>query len=187
MTTTTSKVLLNAYAQMVCVKIEAGFQPYLFSFMFNELAGNSISRLLRMEQEVQHVYSHALTHIIRRPRTTSLSEMPLLIASPDWPVPKTGKDSLSNIAVNDGLHYHGIWLQPPKARMKQPLNDYFGEREAVYCGQGRPLSSIWVEPVNSKPEKTTRYVLKSLPRGRASSDQLLILPRTHSEMWPITN
>ena len=175
--------LLDAYTDMVLRNIGWGYDPYLMTFMFNQLPGSPTTKARQMEREVERIYTMLLTRIHRKPRNIPIVAMPMLMASPDWPVPKSeAKDPLSYATVNDGLHLHGIWLQPPSSRMREKLDDHIDECQAHYSGPDKALFRLHVEPITFTPEHAVRYVFKSLKRRRVGADAVIILPCAHSEM-----
>jgi hypothetical protein len=99
---------------------------------------------------------------------------------PDLPVYKRKKRSLTDVSINDGLHYGGIALTPPISRFSTTLDAYFDEHEKEYVNQ--TLDRIHVEPIISDADYVTDYVAKSVKRGTVSEDDIVILPRTPSEM-----
>jgi hypothetical protein len=99
---------------------------------------------------------------------------------PDLPVYKRKKRSLNDVSINDGLHYGGIALTPPISRFRSPLDTYFEENQKKYVN--RRLARIHVEPIISNDWYVTDYVAKSIKRGTVSEDDIVILPRTPSEM-----
>lgn len=99
---------------------------------------------------------------------------------PDLPVYKRKKRSLNDVSINDGLHYGGIALTPPISRFSTTLDAYFDEHEQEYVNQH--LERIHVQPIISDADYVTDYVAKSVKRGTVSEHDIVILPRTPSEM-----
>src|SRR5665213_1108835 len=90
-----------------------------------------------MEREIERIYATMRTRIIRNPMSRSVVEkLPMWICSPDFPVPKHHKQSLSAVIVNDGLHYHGICLLPPESRLKEPLTEPVANHQGLYVRDG---------------------------------------------------
>jgi hypothetical protein len=134
-----------------------------------------------MEVEIERVYATLLPRIVRghwSPRHTW--KRPIWICCPDFPVAKHARKDKREVVVNDGLHYHGVSLMPPVARLREPLDDHVQEEQARYVRH--PLFRIDAERITHDPAYVTEYVLKSLKRGWITPDQIFILPRSLSEL-----
>jgi len=177
-----SKLLVQGYADMVIERIELGFMPYLLTFMFHALAGKPASVARQMEHEIERVYAKCLTRVFRNPANIDILNLPMWIVCPDYPVPKHEKSGVTEIALNDGRHAHAIGLMPTNSRMRGTLDEHFEERQDLYAGPGRAIARVHAKPITFSPAYAMEYALKSLSRGRTNSDDMLILPRTYSEM-----
>ena len=96
-------------------------------------------------------------------------------------MPKESKDHLADIVNNDGRHYHAIDLMPPWTRSACSMSDLIAEHQLALAGPWRPLARLHAQTIVETPERAVAYVLKSLTRGRVTSDELLVLPRARSE------
>src|SRR2546421_7180190 len=103
------KQQISAYGLRVKEHLDSGWSGYLITLLFNPLRGSQVQMNREMKSEIEGLYASFLTRLIRRPHSADATK-PVLIASPDWPVPKKQKKLLSEITTNDGLHYHGILL-----------------------------------------------------------------------------
>jgi len=99
---------------------------------------------------------------------------------PDFPVYKLGKTSIRGISINNGLHYQGISLAPPVSRFRSTLDQHFRHDQHKYIND--KLARIEVQPITWDPDYVTDYVAKSIKRGRASDEDIIILPKTISEL-----
>jgi hypothetical protein len=162
--------------------MDRGFTPYFMTFMFKSIKGNQRTKWNRMRREIERVYSTMLTHIIRSPRSTPLHDFPLLIAYPDRPVPKHEKQPLKRITINDGLHPHGMLLDPPWTRMPETIDEHVARYHSLYVWPGHPLLSIHVEPATHNLPRVIDYAMKSFKRGRFDLDDVLVLPKSQTEM-----
>jgi hypothetical protein len=138
-----------------------------------------------MEEEIKRCYATMVTRIVRKPLSeASRDRLPVWICCPDRPVPKTIKDSYRDVTINDGLHYHGLAAIPPCNRLKEPLPLHVARYNRLYAPAGSFLRQLQVEPIDRRPEYVAGYAMKSLPRGRFDLDDILLLPRSNSEMRP---
>ncbi len=169
---------------MVQQYLDRGYQGYLMTMKFNQLSGNEQQKNHQMQASIEGMYASLLTRMVRKPRKY-LSENPILIACPDWPVWKHDKVTLSEVITNDGLHYHGILLVPPQSRLKTSVQQHFGEQQDYYCRDGI-LRRIDVRPfVDADAPAVTDYVLKGLKTGRLPDDEnLLLLPNPQLRKRP---
>lgn len=174
--------LHNAYVQMALERLDLGFVPYLLTLMFNPLPGSPNRVQATMMQEAEWLYGQILTRLHRHPRRMQMVEMPLWIVAPDFPVPKTNKQQLRDVSINDGRHLHAAVLIPPHSRLELPFNLYLTQNADRYAGSGRWLARIDIRGVYDTPAVAFGYAFKALERGTAGSDDMMVLPRSHSEM-----
>jgi hypothetical protein len=59
---------------------------------------------------------------------------------------------------------------------------HFRLNRTLYIHRERPLARVHAQPILNDPGYVTEYVLKSLSRQRFSLDDLVILPRSRSEL-----
>ena len=123
--------LLDQYAAWVQDTLDQGYTGYLTTFMFNHIPGNSRSIIGTMTKDMEQFYRTLVTRIVRKPRTAPIHQLPKLIALPDRPVPKHFKQSLQDVAINDGLHFHGFNLIPPNSRLDCELDEHV-RQNAIY-------------------------------------------------------
>jgi hypothetical protein len=176
--------LINGFNSMIIDRVQAGWQPYFVTFMFRHISGGMSKRTAIMTSEVCRVYSQLLTRIIRNPNAPSYQQLlPYLMASPDLPVPKRGlKASLRDLTINGGLHFHGVLILPPedRCRLGRHLLAHLHEKESLYCPPDFPLLQIDARSMSTP--MLADYVLKQIKRGNVAYDDLLILPRSRSEV-----
>ena len=183
---TADKKLIDGYAEMVQERLERGFTPTLLSFMFRELGGSAAGKQQQMRRAVERTYARHLTHIWRRPDAKDLSDLPLWFGTPDRPVFKHFPDHLANIVINDGLHMPMAALTPPASRLGTSLEGHIDDHQSRYFPACGLLHRIHATEVTETPDIVVGYVMKSVPRGRCGGDELLVLPRTRSEMGRLT-
>src|SRR3954447_20237115 len=93
---------IQSYATWASEHVEDGWDPYLVTFMFNHVPGSRAGVLRQMQRELERVYAISLTRVIRKPWCEAeQNRLPILIACPDFPVPKRGKQCLHDVTVND--------------------------------------------------------------------------------------
>jgi hypothetical protein len=176
-------LIVEAYGTLVQDRIEQGWIAYLLTFMFKPMPGNPTGVLERMQRGVESFYATLVTRVVRHNRSKALQHsLPVLIGAPDVPVFKHAKQSISNICINDGLHYHAIVLIPEKCRLRTDLVEHVREKYHAYVRQDGPLMLVDVAPITETPSKVTCYGLKAVRNGRISDDKILILPKSLSEL-----
>ncbi|MBB4114577.1 hypothetical protein FHT80_003928 [Rhizobium sp. BK226] len=173
--------LINAYLSMVEERIGEGFEGSLLTFMFKDLKGSEAARKARMEDEVNRIYASLLTRFLKDQSKVPLHKWPFFMGCVDWPVHKKVKKAIHGITNNDGMHFGGIYLVPPKTRTAMNLEDVVDRARPQLMRSGI-LTNVHVKPIKDTPRKAAGYVLKSVDRLRIGSDEILILPRHHSEM-----
>ena len=175
--------LIRATTRWIQDYVGKGWKTYFISFMFKSLPGNTTIRLAKMSNEIDRVYSTLITRVLRNARSPSQRHLrPLLIAAPDRPVAKHQKQSLPDVAINDGIHFHAVLLIPPQSRLKHhDLALHFSENEQLYVKNR--LLRIDVEPINDGTLPTViEYMFKSIKRGSFDWSHLLVFPKSNSEL-----
>jgi len=176
--------LITGFNSMVIDRVQAGWQPYFMTYVFRHISGGTSKRTRIMTSEVCRVYSQLLTRIIRNPTAPRYRQMlPYLMASTDLPVPKRGpKASVRELTINGGLHFHGILVLPPedRCRLGRHLLAHLHEKKELYCPTDQPLLRIDARSMSTP--MLADYTLKQIKRGNVAYDDLLILPRSLSEV-----
>lgn len=182
----TERQLMEAYVDMAMQRIARGFVPYLVTLMFNPMGEGKRNRQTRMHEEAGRLYSKLLTRTFRKPEKLDVADLPFWVGCCDWPVPKRFMDHLFNIVQNDGQHMHLVALQPPISRMKEGLLNYIDDNQPHIHGPEHAFQRVIVDEITETPSKAIGYALKSLPRKRIDTGEVLILPRTHNEVTTLT-
>ena len=177
-----NEIIRYGYPRMVTERMDQGCEAYLISFMFHPLRGSQRGVMQQMEKEVERVFATLLNQMFRHPSKIPTLEMPLWIVAPDFPVPKRNKQSLREVTLNGGLHYQGVALQPPGSRLNCPLDAHFEVRQDLYVRPGHALARVHAMPITHDPNYVVEYSFKAIQRGRADFDNVLILPKLHSQM-----
>jgi hypothetical protein len=96
-------------------------------------------------------------------------------------VPKHSKKTLMRVTINDGLPYQGPVLATRVGTgLQEPLDVHFKQHGPAYFT--KELHHIDVKPVTYDPEYVTGYGMKGLKRRSFFEDEILIFPRTVSEL-----
>lgn len=173
--------VIQGYSSMITRKIEEGYTPYILSLLYKPLRGPRDRVLGEMERGIMEAYKTLLLRVARKPRSPAHRDrLPAWILVPDWPVAKRAKVGLREVLLNNGLHYQGLALIPPRGRLREGLDEHFQLRQALYT-RG-PVARIHAEPITETPGRAVRYLFKSLQRRRADFDSVIILPRPISEL-----
>ncbi|MBB4216285.1 hypothetical protein FHT79_003472 [Rhizobium sp. BK212] len=174
---------LDAWIEWTMTAINAGYEPYLLTFMFNQMQGTEGRTTARMINLIEDVFSKLLTRIVRDPRKADIyTEYPRLIAAPDWPVRSHLKMTLEESVLNAGKHWHGIFLMPPRSRMWTSLDKYIAEKQGKYAGKSKPIMRVHAVAIETTERKAIGYAFKQLDRRRIGNDAIAIMPKTHGEM-----
>ena len=173
--------LIQAHGDWLQQWLDQGWDGYLFTFMFNQLPGPRHAMVRQMHQQLLRWYGRLATRTVRKPRSPVwIPFLPKGIFIPDLPVPKRSKQSIGDVSTNDGLHMHGIVVANRWARIPETLDVYFEENLGTYLT--RKLRHIDVRRITHSAEYVTEYGMKGLKRWTFSEDDILVLPRTLSEL-----
>ncbi len=104
-----------------------------------------------------------------------------MVVAPDLPVGKRDKP-IAQVAINEGLHLHGVLLVPSRPRLPLPADEHFRREQALYARDRRRLDVVDVRPIEHSVANVVGYALKSVRRRRFGSDNVLVLPRALSEL-----
>ena len=83
--------------------------------------------------------------------------------------------------MNDGLHMHAILGMPLKSRFKNETISMHVERKR-HTYIKTPLREIHFKPIEADMTKVTDYALKTIKRGTCRWEDILILPKSPSEL-----
>lgn len=167
----------RGYADWAESLVAAGYQPYLLTFMFDQMRGSPDRVGCEMLREVERVYARHLTRVVRKPNSLAhLHERPVWMCSLDLPVFKRAKGTLRDVAVNDGLHAHAVAFYWPYSRLEEDVSCHFDRYRNLYVVPGHSLARIDVEPITHDLGYVVGYARKSVRWGRIDEDAVLILP-----------
>jgi hypothetical protein len=175
--TTQLQARIQGHAQWIQQFLDAGWDGYLFSVMFNNLPGKRDAKIIQIHQEVTKLYDRLAKRMVRKPRSPRWAGYcPIAIFSPDLPVPKSRngqKSAVADVSINDGLHSHGIVLANQWGRVPVPLDEYFEEKGRQYLTE--KTRHIDVRRITYNPDYIVGYALKGIIRRTASDDDVLVL------------
>ncbi|BAQ44687.1 hypothetical protein Maq22A_c06715 [Methylobacterium aquaticum] len=176
--------LIGGYGYIAMELVAEGWTPYLLVLKFQHLGGRRDTVLAQMKREAERAHGWLCERVWRNAKAPSRRPwMPCWILVPDFPVAKRAKVRLRELVPNDGLHLQGVAVMPPGGRLREPLDEHLGERGARYCPRGGPLTSITATPiVAGDVAYVNTYNFKAVPRGRASFDDVLVLPLSSAEL-----
>jgi hypothetical protein len=167
----TARQLIAGYSELIQRRMKDGSNVYFLSLMFKPLAGSPKTLLIKMNDEVQRVFSTFVTRVVRNPKSEAQkASLPFLITVPDRPVSKQNKQNLSDLVINNGLHLHGILCVPRKSRLKVDAADHFDANKALYVRNR--LLRIDIKPVYSAD--VVDYAFKALKNGNATPDDIQV-------------
>jgi hypothetical protein len=173
--------LIQAHGTWLQQWLNEGWDGYLFTFMFNQLPGSRRAIVHQMHQQLEGWYGRLATRTVRKPRSPVWAPLlPKGIFIPDLPVPKRSKLRIRDVSINDGLHMDGIVVANRWGRIPATLDVYFEENLGTYLTS--KLRHVDVQRITHRAEYVTEYALKSLKRPTFSEDDILVLPRTLSEL-----
>jgi hypothetical protein len=172
-----------SYDAMIVDRVTRGWQPYFLNFMFRIMPRKLPVKKRIMTDEVQRAYSILTTNVVRKPKSPSWNAwLPFFLGCPDLPVAKNKKVSPWEPVINDGWHFNGCLILPPpdRCRIRGQLQLHFNELKKAYCPRDRKLHRIYAEPLATP--MVADYTLKQYKRGNVAFDDILILPRSRSEI-----
>ena len=176
------RLYIKCFAELIEKRVTGdGWNAYFMTFMFHPLPGSTQAKLQSMKDAVYRFYSTFLTRVVRKPKSVfHAGDRPLLFAAPDYPVPKRKKQSPSDFAINDGLHFHGIIVVPLKSRLKEDLIGHIQSRFLTYVKS--PLKRIETVLIENRVGFVTDYAFKSVKRNRFRVDDVIVLPKSRAEI-----
>lgn len=155
--------------------------PFYINFMFERLPGSEEAVLGQMRRAIEKFYGRFSTRFDRTPRAEgSQRHIPRLLLFPDKPVPKREKASIREVSINaGGLHYNGPMMIPWYSRFRGCVIGHLDEKQQAYARNG--ISRIHAEPIHDA-SGIADYACKTIRWNRADQDDVLILPRSVSEL-----
>src|ERR1700686_1576778 len=155
--------IVQAHGSLIQDHMDHGWDGYLFTFMFQQIPGSVETQIQQMHTEIDRVYRRLVTRVVRNPRLENWAWLlPKGVFYPDIPGLKPSKQSLRDVRVNNGLHFHGVMVANRWARMKERLDIYFQEKGSEYLSA--MLRRIDVGPITHRPDFVADYAGKAIKR-----------------------
>lgn len=168
--------IIDAWRQMIVGHLIKGWDAYLVSVLFHEIAGSKDAKKVQMVHEIERIYNRLATRMVRKTWAPEKAQyLPIGIFLPDLPVPKLRsgvKSTIADVSINDGLHMGGILLTSKKARIDD-LEAHFEQEKDVYIS-GK-VRSIGIRHITHDVDKPVDYTFKSLKRRTCTLDDVLVL------------
>lgn len=154
--------------------------PYYVNFMFEPLPGPEKVVLAQMRRGIEKFYGQFSTRFDRTPRA-KISLIPQFLLFPDKPAWKRErKTGLRDVLINaGGLHYNGPMLIPRYSRFHGCPIEHLEEKQEAYARHG--ISRIHAEPIHDA-SGIADYACKTIKWNRADEKDIIILPRSVSEL-----
>ena len=174
--TTQLQARVQGHAQWIQQFLDAGWDGYLFTVMFNNLPGKRDTKIIQMHQEATTLYGRLARAMVRKRQSPKWAGyFPIAIFSPDLPVPKSingQKSTVADVSINDGLHSHGIVLANRWGRVQVPLDEYFEENGREYLtGKIRNIVSE-LDPLIVCLEAMVKWVIWMVSRTTTTTLQM---------------
>ncbi len=174
---------LKAYGRWIEEYVLDGWNAYLVNYMFRHIHGSPKYRFGVMRNEVERVYSTMVTRVVRKPTSPEyMDNLPWFIGCEDKPVQKRVKSWLRDVRINDGSHINGVFLFPFKSRLRKHPIDLIGDNQKYYIPEGGPLLRINFTSLRVTINKAADYTFKAIKRGWVSEDDIIVLPKSSTEM-----
>jgi hypothetical protein len=107
--------------------------------------------------------------------------LPKVILASDLPITKRSKQPLRTVAINKGLHWHGLTLVDPLTpKLDIPLDLYIQANRDKYLAGS--IQQIPVKPLTHRRRNVTSYGMKVFKRIQFSGDDVLLFARSISEL-----
>lgn len=160
------------------------YNIYLISLMYKHINGSPDYVLRRMQAEATEFVGRLITRITRKPNSSNRENSnPCFLMYPDLPVPKSSKQlARKPTHLNDGLHLQGMCAIPIKSRLKHPFKEHILYNIHLYIPKHSLIDSIHLEDVIYTPERAFSYIAKQVTRGVFGVEDMLLLPRSTSEV-----
>lgn len=177
--------LTDGYGQLVIDRVADGWSPYLLVLKFRHLGHcrHRASVIAQMHHAAEGVYAQLLFRVWKHPRARSVRDLrPVWVLVADVPGSGSRRQPVRDLLPNDGLHLQGVAVMPPGGRLRESLDEHLAQMGDRYCPHGGPLVALHATPITSSVAYVNSYNFKSLRRGRADLDDVLILPRPASDL-----
>jgi hypothetical protein len=175
-------MVIEAYGEWIHEHMAYGWSGYFLSFMFDQMQGSEYDRMAEMKKTLGWFYGRLAKASVPKASSSKWSEfLPKAVLAPDFPVFKHSKQQLKDVIINNGLHWHGlVVVHPLTPKLREPLDLHIERNLSRYLAGN--IRNIGVRCITHEPEYVTGYGMKGLKRSSLSDDDILIFPRTVSEL-----
>ena len=175
---------VHAYAKWIEELLENGWNAFILTIMFRQLAGSTALIRSQMMQEAERIIWWLSEDMVRNPWSEiGRKKLPRVFYSLDWPVYKRDKKLSKQISrANNGLHVQGILLKRKSTLLRQSLLSYVAEYQDHLRGKHNKVDVIDVKPIDRTPRVAGEYVLKAYQRRLIDDSGIMVLPKSLSEM-----
>jgi hypothetical protein len=164
---------------------ELEWTPYHVIIMFRHISGSEQEKIRQMHKDISSFYGKLASWVVRDPESPKNAHLLLrAVFFPDGPYYTGRKKGLSEVTINDGLHFHGLLLVPARSRLKVPFLQHLRDKKRIY--NRRNILMYYATPIRDHHQFVADYAGKAVKRGRLSYDDVLVLPRTGKELQPGT-
>jgi hypothetical protein len=107
--------------------------------------------------------------------------LPRVIVAPDLPISRRSKRGPRDVTINNGTHWHGLALvNPVTSKLNITLDLHIKTNVPRY--RAGSIEEIDVSLITHRPRHVTSYGMKGLKRVEFETDDVLIFPRSVSEL-----
>jgi hypothetical protein len=173
--------LISGYVEWLQKYELRDHEIYFLTFLFQHLRLPEELVIDTMKKEVERFYSVLLTRIVRKPQSDDAC-LPLFIAFPDRFVAKRkNSHTFANSRPNESVHFHALIAVPECSRLKTNLVTHLDIKKDLYLGVQGKMRELHAKRVDDL-SGIVDYTFKHFKRRTFSSDEILILPKSRSEL-----
>lgn len=182
--------LIVAYGDWLEQYKDCGWEVYLATIAFKQLAGHREAQITQMFKEIEWVYGRLVTRTIKKHRSPKWAAiLPRAVFVADLPPPqhfrRGSRRSAWRLSPNDGLHVHGLLAANRLGRIRSSLDQHFREsRDKYVIGN---ILEIDIQPVTHHAAYAGQYGAKGLKCRRLTFDHVRVFPKTLGELTDRTS
>ena len=103
------------------------------TFLFHHIPGPAQEQIRQMQKKCLVLWEAGkLDRTQAKVTQNALIFCPELCSFPMGPVTSAEKQTVREVTINDGLHYHGLLLVPTKSRLKVPFLQHLRDKKRAY-------------------------------------------------------
>lgn len=177
------KLISKAWEDWAEEKFKKGCDLTHLSFMFKPQGASERAIVEGMKREVETFYRLLVSRFNKWPTKAARTMYnPSLIWFPDRPDAKSKRVPVEVAKINGGLHGHGLLIAFYRPQTNGYNNgwDVIHRDQAVFCRNG--IANIDANKVTHNPRWVASYASKSIRAGFFKDEDVLVFPRTLSEL-----